>query len=115
MSDGQSGSTTTTSAEERVPTRTCPLPAITWAKREHVWDELTKREKRHKMDMRVLSHHPEVTPRMRSVLIDWLMEVSEVYRLHRLTFFYGIYIRFSLFFSPSFFNLLKNLQNYFNL
>nr|CBZ41227.1 Cyclin E delta protein [Oikopleura dioica] len=90
MSDGQSGSTTTTSAEERVPTRTCPLPAITWAKREHVWDELTKREKRHKMDMRVLSHHPEVTPRMRSVLIDWLMEVSEVYRLHRNTVYNAV-------------------------
>lgn len=76
---------TNPAADERVPQpkRTCPLPNITWAEREHVWAELIKREKRHRLDMKVLSHHPEVTPRMRSVLIDWLMEVSEVYRLHR--------------------------------
>ncbi|CAG5096640.1 Oidioi.mRNA.OKI2018_I69.XSR.g14714.t1.cds [Oikopleura dioica] len=93
MSDESStDASTNPAAEERVPQpkRTCPLPNITWAEREHVWAELIKREKRHRLDMKVLSHHPEVTPRMRSVLIDWLMEVSEVYRLHRETVYNAV-------------------------
>ncbi|KAM6958795.1 G1/S-specific cyclin-E2-like [Aplochiton taeniatus] len=31
--------------------------------------------------------HPRIQPRMRSILLDWLLEVSEVYTLHRQTFY----------------------------
>uniref|UniRef100_A0A3Q3K5X5 Uncharacterized protein n=1 Tax=Monopterus albus TaxID=43700 RepID=A0A3Q3K5X5_MONAL len=31
--------------------------------------------------------HPRIQPRMRSILLDWLMEVSEAYTLHRQTFY----------------------------
>ncbi|KAJ0054929.1 hypothetical protein NL108_007114, partial [Boleophthalmus pectinirostris] len=31
--------------------------------------------------------HPRVNPNTRSILIDWLMEVSEAYTLHRQTFY----------------------------
>ena len=30
--------------------------------------------------------HPSLQPRMRAILLDWLIEVCEVYRLHRETY-----------------------------
>jgi len=44
---------------------------------------MIKREKKHRLDSAILDKHPEITARMRAVLIDWLIEVSEVYTLHR--------------------------------
>lgn len=41
-------------------------------------------ERRHP-DM--FDNHPLLQPRMRSVLLDWLIEVCEVYRLHRETYY----------------------------
>ena len=35
----------------------------------------------------LLSKHPTYTARMRTILLDWLIEVCEVYRLHRETFY----------------------------
>jgi cyclin E len=38
----------------------------------------------------LLSLHPAFQPRMRAILLDWLMEVCEVYRLHRETFYLAV-------------------------
>lgn len=35
----------------------------------------------------MFAQHPLLQPRMRSVLLDWLIEVCEVYRLHRETYY----------------------------
>ena len=35
----------------------------------------------------LLSKHPSLSPKMRTILLDWLIEVCEVYRLHRETFY----------------------------
>ena len=35
----------------------------------------------------LLQKHPTYTARMRTILLDWLIEVCEVYRLHRETFY----------------------------
>ena len=37
--------------------------------------------------MKVFARHPAIQERMRAVLFDWLIEVCEVYRLHRETFY----------------------------
>ena len=34
--------------------------------------------------------HPALQPRMRAILLDWIIEVCEVYRLHRETFFLAV-------------------------
>lgn len=34
----------------------------------------------------LLSKHPSLSPKVRAILLDWLIEVCEVYRLHRETF-----------------------------
>lgn len=70
--------------------RICPLPELTWANRKDVWESMIKRERKHRIDMTILDRHKEISPRMRSVLIDWLIEVSEVYRLHRETLYMAV-------------------------
>ena len=35
----------------------------------------------------LLSKHPSLSSKMRTILLDWLIEVCEVYRLHRETFY----------------------------
>lgn len=41
-------------------------------------------------DPHCLDRHPTIVPRMRTVLLDWLSEVCEVYTLHRETFYLSI-------------------------
>lgn len=38
----------------------------------------------------LLARHPAIQPRMRAILLDWLIEVCEVYRLHRETFYLAV-------------------------
>ena len=38
----------------------------------------------------LLSRHPDLQPKMRSILLDWLIEVCEVYKLHRETFYLAL-------------------------
>merc|ERR1712002_133249 len=38
----------------------------------------------------ILGRHPALQPRMRAILLDWLIEVCEVYRLHRETFYLAV-------------------------
>ena len=41
-------------------------------------------------DANIMLRHENLQPRMRSILIDWLIEVSEVYKLHRETLYLAI-------------------------
>lgn len=38
-------------------------------------------------DVNMFDRHPSLNSRMRAILLDWLIEVCEVYKLHRETFF----------------------------
>ena len=38
----------------------------------------------------ILARHSTLQPRMRAILFDWLVEVCEVYRLHRETFYLAV-------------------------
>ncbi|XP_050540257.1 G1/S-specific cyclin-E1 [Daktulosphaira vitifoliae] len=69
--------------------RPCPLPEIPWGKRAAYWQMLCDR------DAATLTYRnpdfPEyqefIMPRMRAILLDWLIEVSSVYKLHRETYY----------------------------
>ncbi|XP_050432939.1 G1/S-specific cyclin-E1 [Adelges cooleyi] len=69
--------------------RPCPLPEIPWGKRASYWQMLCDR------DAATLTYRnvdfPEyqnfIMPRMRAILLDWLIEVSSVYKLHRETYY----------------------------
>uniref|UniRef100_A0A5F5PSG3 G1/S-specific cyclin-E1 n=1 Tax=Equus caballus TaxID=9796 RepID=A0A5F5PSG3_HORSE len=69
------------------PSRASPLPVLNWANREEVWKIMLNKEKTYLRDKHFLQRHPLLQPKMRAVLLDWLMEVCEVYKLHRETFY----------------------------
>ena len=70
-----------------------PLPELSWADRQDIWDLMVKKEtgmyKRSNAET-ILARHPALQPRMRAILLDWLIEVCEVYRLHRETFYLAV-------------------------
>ena len=69
-----------------------PLPRLDWVDRRDLWELVRKKEtgmysRRAQTTARVFARHPAIQERMRAVLFDWLIEVCEVYRLHRETFY----------------------------
>ncbi|KAB5525790.1 hypothetical protein PHYPO_G00144260 [Pangasianodon hypophthalmus] len=71
------------------PTRPSPLPALCWASKDDVWSNLLKKDKLYLHNVHVMERHPNLQPKMRAILLDWLIEVCEVYKLHRETFYLG--------------------------
>ncbi|XP_064168964.1 G1/S-specific cyclin-E1 [Anguilla rostrata] len=69
------------------PARSSPLPVLCWANKEDVWNNLLKKDKAYSRDMHFMERHPQLQPKMRVILLDWLIEVCEVYKLHRETFY----------------------------
>ncbi|XP_053571190.1 G1/S-specific cyclin-E2 [Bombina bombina] len=64
-----------------------PLPDLSWGSSNDVWTKMVGKEKKYIHSSRLLQNHPTLNPDMRSILLDWLVEVSEVYCLHRETFY----------------------------
>ncbi|XP_067652161.1 G1/S-specific cyclin-E-like isoform X1 [Haliotis asinina] len=73
-----------------VSSRSSPLPKFTWADSKEVWQLMLKKEVLYVRDQNMFDRHPALQPRMRAILLDWLVEVCEVYRLHRETFYLAI-------------------------
>ncbi|XP_073703653.1 G1/S-specific cyclin-E2 [Garra rufa] len=75
-----------------------PLPCLSWASSDDVWIKMLNKELKYVHDKGFIQQHPALQPKMRSILLDWLMEVSEVYTLHRETFYLAqdIFDRFML-------------------
>jgi len=69
-----------------VTTRLSPLPHFNWADPEEVWNSLCRKDKLYSRNHDYMMAHPSLQPRMRAILLDWLIEVCEVYRLHRETY-----------------------------
>lgn len=67
-----------------------PLPTLSWADSDEVWETMLQKDREYKRDSLYIRKHPSLQPRMRSVLLDWLIEVCEVYRLHRETFYLAV-------------------------
>ncbi|CAH1779601.1 unnamed protein product [Owenia fusiformis] len=70
-----------------VSLRHSPLPMLDWANHEEVWEVMLKKDELYVRDNQVLNRHPQLQGRMRAILLDWLIEVCEVYRLHRESFY----------------------------
>lgn len=67
-----------------------PLPQLSWADANEVWEIMLEKDRKYKRDYLYIRKHPSLQPRMRAVLLDWLIEVCEVYRLHRETFYLAV-------------------------
>ncbi|XP_041375900.1 G1/S-specific cyclin-E-like isoform X2 [Gigantopelta aegis] len=73
-----------------VTSRLSPLPRFSWADSKEVWQLMLKKEVMYVRDSSMFVRHPALQARMRAILLDWLTEVCEVYRLHRESFFLAI-------------------------
>ncbi|XP_069777934.1 G1/S-specific cyclin-E2 isoform X5 [Narcine bancroftii] len=54
-----------------------PLPPLAWGNSEDVWSNMLKKEIKYTHNKNVLSFHPSLQPKMRAILLDWLIE--EIY------------------------------------
>lgn len=72
--------------------RQCPLPALSWANAADVWEKMCTRDEEdsHLRSSTMLEEHPGLQPRMRAILLDWLNEVCEVYKLHRESYYLAV-------------------------
>jgi hypothetical protein len=54
-----------------------PLPVFPWADSHEIWETMMSKEDMpgYKRDHRWFARHPALQPRLRTVLLDWLMEV----------------------------------------
>ncbi|KAL2084523.1 hypothetical protein ACEWY4_020041 [Coilia grayii] len=64
-----------------------PLPSLSWASSDDVWIKMLNKELKYIHDKSIMERHPSLQPKMRAILLDWLMEVSEAYSLHRETYY----------------------------
>ncbi|XP_028673456.1 G1/S-specific cyclin-E2 isoform X2 [Erpetoichthys calabaricus] len=64
-----------------------PLPHLSWANSDDVWIRMLNKEVKYTHNKGFLYQHPMLQPKMRAILLDWLLEVCEVYALHRETFY----------------------------
>ncbi|XP_053699735.1 G1/S-specific cyclin-E2 [Synchiropus splendidus] len=62
-----------------------PIPQLSWASSDDLWIKMLNKELKYVHDQSYLKQHPKLQPNMRAILLDWLLEVSEVYCLHRQT------------------------------
>ncbi|CAE1302826.1 CCNE [Acanthosepion pharaonis] len=69
------------------PTRHSPLPKLNWADSKEVWRVMIEKELHYAKDPSMLERHPSLQAKMRTILLDWLIEVCEVYKLHRETYY----------------------------
>ena len=66
-----------------------PLPELSFIDSKKLWTNMVKRASKNHYQIDAIAHdtkHPQVTSKMRAVLIDWLIDVCQVYQLHRETF-----------------------------
>ncbi|KAL9974395.1 hypothetical protein ACROYT_G011419 [Oculina patagonica] len=67
-----------------------PLPELDWADPKEVWAIMLQKDRKYHRDPLYFRKHSFLQPRMRAILLDWLTEVCEVYRLHRETYYLAI-------------------------
>lgn len=72
---------------ENKAARNSPLPSFSWADPSEVWQLMIDKDSTYIRNPQLMKRHPMLHARMRAILLDWLMEVCEVYKLHRETFY----------------------------
>ncbi|XP_060522835.1 G1/S-specific cyclin-E2 [Cylas formicarius] len=70
-------------------TRRAPLPLMNWADSKEVWMYMVYKEEAslNLRNPRLFEDFTNFMPRMRAILLDWVMEVCEVYHLRRVTYY----------------------------
>ncbi|XP_055683938.1 G1/S-specific cyclin-E isoform X1 [Lutzomyia longipalpis] len=68
--------------------RKCPLPEFSWASATALWRNMINKDEHDWLEREpdMLTKHPGLMPRMRAILLDWLIEVCDVHKLKRETY-----------------------------
>lgn len=56
----------------------CCFPVFispSWASKDVVWSNMLEKDKTYSRDVHMMEKHPHLQPKMRAILLDWLMEV----------------------------------------
>lgn len=67
-----------------------PLPEFDWADPKEVWSIMLQKDRKYCRDPLYFRKQVHLQPRMRAILLDWLTEVCEVYKLHRETYYLAL-------------------------
>lgn len=78
-----------TSNDDTATSKT-PVPQLEWADGDELWRVMRISELKYQHDPSYMKRHAGIDSRMRAILLDWLMEVSHAYRLHRETYHLSI-------------------------
>jgi len=73
--------------DDETYSRPSPLPPVGFANCSEVWELMCISDAAYRKDVNVFKHHPVLSPQMRSILLDWLMDVCEAYNMHRETLY----------------------------
>lgn len=71
--------------------RLSPLPTFSWADSQEVWTQMIRKESQYHRDQRVFDRHPTLQPRMRSILLDWIIEVILYFKKYGWKIIYFVY------------------------
>lgn len=65
-----------------------PLPQLKWVRSAELWWTMRSKDiSKAAPEAEMRLHHPEILSTMRIILLDWMMEVCEEYKLHRETYY----------------------------
>lgn len=72
--------------------RQTPLPLLSWADSKEIWQNMVYKEEVSMVyrNAKLFERKYSFLPRMRAILLDWIMEVCEVYRLRRVTYYLAV-------------------------
>lgn len=71
-------------------TPTTPMPKLSWANNNELWQVMRRKELKYSHDPNYLKRHLNIESQMRAILLDWLVEISYAYRLHRETWYLAV-------------------------
>lgn len=54
------------------------LFVTSWASKDVVWNNMLEKDKTYTRDVHMMENHPHLQPKMRAILLDWLMEVCKI-------------------------------------
>lgn len=75
---------------EDISNRTCSLPSVCFANSEEIWDLMCKMDLKYQRNPNLFKFQQNLGPQMRAILLDWIMDVCEAYKMHRETLYLAI-------------------------
>jgi len=70
--------------------RPSPLPTVCFAACDELWELMCAMDLKYHKPPEIFRANPVLSPQMRAILIDWMMDVCEAYKMHRETLYLAV-------------------------